>query len=90
MKGSKQKAGILFAALLFILTMVASAQAQSYAVNWWAIGGGGGNSVGGEFDLAGTVGQPDAGRMSGGSYLLEGGFWALLAPYFLYLPLILK
>lgn len=36
---------------------------------------GGGISSGGEYILRGTIGQPDAGVMSGGQYELLGGFW---------------
>ncbi len=38
-------------------------------------GGGVMNSVGGGFELSGTVGQPDAGVLSGGGFTLAGGFW---------------
>ena len=27
------------------------------------------------YTLYGTIGQPDAGRMSGSTYTLNGGFW---------------
>jgi hypothetical protein len=38
-------------------------------------------SQGGGFELSGTIGQPDAGLMSGGSFELTGGFWfAVSAP----------
>lgn len=35
-------------------------------------------STGGEFELSGTIGQPDAGKMSGGDFTLTGGFWAVV------------
>jgi hypothetical protein len=38
-------------------------------------GGGGTRSTGGTFALDGTIGQPDAGRLSGSSFVLSGGFW---------------
>ena len=38
--------------------------------------GGGGASTGGVFRVTGTAGQPDAGRMSGGSVAVSGGFFA--------------
>ena len=38
-------------------------------------GGGVMHSTGGEFELSGTIGQPDAGAMSGGEFELTGGFW---------------
>jgi hypothetical protein len=48
------------------------------AVEWYTVDGGGvAQSTGGDFELSGTIGQPDAGLMSGGSYTLSGGFWAV-------------
>jgi hypothetical protein len=38
-------------------------------------GGGGTNSAGGTFALGGTIGQPDAGLLSGTGFTLAGGFW---------------
>lgn len=55
----------------------ALAQAQSFAVDWFTIDSGGGTSSGGTYSLSGTIGQPDAGRLTGGSYTLEGGFWGI-------------
>lgn len=50
--------------------------ASGYAIDWYTMDGGGVTfSIGDHFELAGTVGQPDAGVMAGGSYELEGGFW---------------
>lgn len=51
---------------------VASAQPS---IPWYTIDGGGGTSTGGSFVLSGTIGQPDAGEMSGGTFVLRGGFW---------------
>lgn len=49
-------------------------QAQ-FSIGWSTIDGGGGPSGGGGFSLNGTLGQPDAGAMSGGLFTLGGGFW---------------
>ena len=38
-------------------------------------GGGLMRSAGGDFELSGTIGQPDAGVLSGGEFELSGGFW---------------
>ena len=38
-------------------------------------GGGEVFGTGGEFELSGTIGQPDAGRMGSGEFELTGGFW---------------
>jgi hypothetical protein len=56
--------------------------AQDYAIDWHTVDGGGEMwSTGGDYELGGTIGQPDAGAMSGtgpgGTYALTGGFWAL-------------
>jgi hypothetical protein len=50
-----------------------------FAINWSTIDGGGGTSTGGVYSVRGTIGQPDAGKMSGGNYSLEGGFWSVVA-----------
>ena len=46
-----------------------------FDLNWFTLDGGSGPSAGGSFSLNGTIGQPDAGAMSGGNYSLVGGFW---------------
>ena len=53
-----------------------AASAQTFDLSWYTIDGGGATfSSGGSFSLGGTVGQADAGMMSGGAYTLSGGFW---------------
>src|SRR5439155_7881610 len=64
--------------LLFAVTSTA-ALAQSYSIDWFTIDGGGGTSTGGVYSVSGTIGQPDAGKMSGGNFTLDGGFWGLIA-----------
>ena len=67
------------AAALAILSALAVAQAQNYTIDWFTVDGGGGTSTGGVYSVTGTIGQPDAGVMSGGNYTLAGGFWGVLA-----------
>jgi hypothetical protein len=67
----------LSAALLVSGAHVASG--QSYSIDWFTIDGGGGTSTGGVYRLSGTIGQPDAGTMSGGPYTLVGGFWGVVS-----------
>ncbi len=54
------------------------------AIEWSTIDSGGGEvSSGGEFELTGSVGQPDAQRfVAGGVFSLTGGYWegGALAP----------
>ena len=66
--------------LLFGLLLPMLGFAQSYSIDWYKIAGGGGTSTGATYQVAGTIGQPDAsGPMTGGSYSLTGGFWSLIA-----------
>ncbi len=67
-----------------ILTLVAgtvvplalAAPTNGFSLDWHTIDAGGGFSIGGYYELSGTIGQPDAGpAMSGGGYELTGGFW---------------
>jgi hypothetical protein len=64
-------------ALAFAMMAIA-AQAQHYRVDWFKMSGGGGTSTGGVYSVSGTIGQQDAGSMSGGSYALDGGFWGII------------
>ena len=52
-------------------------RAQTYAIDWWTVDGGGGTISGAQFILSFTVGQPDAGAAVGGQYALTSGFWAI-------------
>lgn len=68
----------------FILLLAGSlpwlGYAQQYSIDWHAVAGGGGTSTGGPYQIAGTLGQPEAGGItSGGSYTLTGGFWSLIS-----------
>ncbi len=67
--------------LFFTLVLCATAgaaNAQSYAIDWFTIDGGGGTSTGDVYSVSGTIGQPDAGGpMTNGPYAVTGGFWAL-------------
>ena len=59
--------------------LAASVSAQNYSIDWFTIDGGGGTSTGGVYSVSGTIGQPDAGALSGGSYTLVGGFWGIVS-----------
>ncbi len=90
---------LLAFALLVVIALttsqtIAPASAQSgggYDLTWNSIDGGGGMfSMGGPYSLGSTIGQFDAGMMSGGSYTLNGGFWVDFFGNRLYLPIIQK
>ncbi|HUU96277.1 MAG TPA: hypothetical protein VM487_11100 [Phycisphaerae bacterium] len=56
----------------------AAALADDFDLDWWTVDGGGDMwTSGGEFELSGTIGQPDASTtvMTGGDFELTGGFW---------------
>ena len=62
------------------LALAAAGQAQTnYTIDWSTLDGGGGTSTGGVYTVSGTIGQPDAGAMSGGNYTLASGFWGIVA-----------
>ncbi len=75
-------AGRLWLLSFFILpsAFCLPALGQPFTFDWYSVeGGGGGTSAGGDFAVSGTIGQPEAGDMSGGSYSVAGGFWSAIA-----------
>jgi len=67
----------------FLLGTVILAQAQTYNISWFKVAGGGGSSSGTAtngtvYAISGTIGQPDAGYLSGGNYAITGGFWGVI------------
>ena len=68
-------------ATLVLCLAAASVLGQEFDLSWHSIDGGGVmRSSGGEFELSGTIGQPDAGFLAGGNFELSGGFWFALVP----------
>jgi len=68
---------VLSAVVLFAATAVL---ADDFDIDWWTIDGGGEMwTTGGDFELSGTIGQPDGNTvvMAGGDYELAGGFWVI-------------
>ena len=59
-----------------VLVATASSASAQLSISWFTIDGGGGTSAGGAFTLSGTIGQPDAGVLTGGTFAVNGGFWA--------------
>jgi hypothetical protein len=63
-----------------LASLGATAQAQSYSIDWFKVSGGGGTSTGSVYSVSGTIGQPDAsGAITGGNYSLTGGFWSFIS-----------
>ena len=78
--------------MMLMVTAAALTAPLGYNLSWWTVDGGGGTSQGGGYNLNGTIGQPDAGVLIGGNYILAGGFWSEAAPIppprLIYLPLV--
>jgi hypothetical protein len=68
-----------FVASLVFVAAAIIASAQQYSIDWHKVAGGGGTSTNGQYSVSGTIGQADAGSMSGGNYALQGGFWGVVA-----------
>ena len=72
----------LIGSMLIAVLLGSGAFAQSsggdFEITRHTIDNGGGRSTGGDFELNGTIGQPDASvqTASGGNFQLTGGFWA--------------
>jgi hypothetical protein len=60
---------------VFLLLVCNSAYAQ-YSIDWFTVDGGGGTTSDDVYEIAGTIGQPDAGSVIAGNYFIEGGFWS--------------
>ena len=85
--------------IMFVENMRQSDQSplvqQGWDLSWWTVDGGGHTfSTGGNFRLGATIGQPDAGVLSAGDFILTGGVWSggMAAPvrYSTYLPVVLR
>ena len=80
-------------AVCVVLLLASGVMAQGgYDLSWWTADGGGYTfSTGGNYSLGGTIGQPDAGLLTGPGYTLAGGFWSGAGqPYRVYLPLVMR
>ena len=64
------------AALAIVPVLVHAQSGGSFSLSWSTIDGGGGTSSAGKYQVMGTIGQPDAGVLSGGNFKLQGGFWS--------------
>jgi hypothetical protein len=60
------------------LAAPAAAQVDSgFDLSWNRIAGGGGTATGDGFQLSATIGQHEAGQLTGGDFTLNGGFWGI-------------
>jgi hypothetical protein len=88
------KSAAVLAATALLLVFATAAALDGPEADWFTVDGGGGATVAaGDLSLTGTIGQPDAGLLTGGDYSLGGGFWGgggLAVEYYIYLPLVLR
>lgn len=78
MRINRSSARVAAIAVLAVAALGGASASATFDLSWYTIDGGGAMfSTGGSYSLGGTIGQHDAGVMSGGSYTLVGGFWAL-------------
>jgi hypothetical protein len=86
---TRRKLAALGVALALLAGTLAAAPNGALRIDWWTVDGGGGASSGGAYTLNGTVGQADAGTLSGGGLSLQGGFWSGAATRtMVFIPLI--
>lgn len=64
-----------FTALVLFLPLSVLAQ---FSLDWSAVTAGSATSTGGVYTLSATVGQPVAGRITGGEFAVEAGFWSVI------------
>ena len=83
---------LVLTGLLCLMVTVTSANGTTYSVRRWVVAGGGGESQGGGYVLRATAGRAEAGRLSGGSYVLGSGYWhgAVTSESSVYLPVVLR
>jgi len=82
--------------LLLLIAVGAVVRAdETYAVDWWSIGGGESITVlqADVYRLTGSAGLPATGRSTAAEYVLTGGFWAAFGgagrpPRLIFLPLL--
>jgi hypothetical protein len=59
-----------------VLLLVCNSAFAQYSIDWFTVDGGGGTSSDSVYEITGTIGQPDAGSVASGNYVIEGGFWS--------------
>lgn len=97
MRIARKRITLLLARAVFLTVVTSAALAQTgegYDLSWWTVDAGGRTlSTGEGYTLGGSVGQPDAGLLTGGNYTVGGGFWGggvMTRGFQIYLPLTLR
>lgn len=66
---------LTLAVLLATVCVTLSFEGVEFDLSWFTVDGGGGQASGGQFNVMGTIGQPESVVMTGDEYELLGGFW---------------
>jgi hypothetical protein len=70
------KTAVILVLTIALWTSIAVAQTGgAYSLSWNTLASGGGSVGSGAYVVKGAIGQPDVGRLTGGSYVINGGFW---------------
>jgi hypothetical protein len=72
--GERRRAMLAILCSCAMLLPLSRGLGQSFVLDWWDADAGA-TSSGGIYSLSGTLGQPDAGILTGGPFTLVGGFW---------------
>lgn len=78
--------GLALALAATLAAGAASPASAQLALSRFTVDGGGGRSSAGALALSGTIGQPDAGVLSGSALTLGGGFWMGRSPLSVAVP----
>jgi len=87
--------GTLALVILLLLASVALAR-STWSVHRWVVGGGAVHAEKGDYVVNGTFGEPVAGALRMGSYVLCAGYWCgpgMVVPpqgFRIYLPLVVR
>lgn len=73
---AQERIAVLLLAAASVGLLSAAGSGGGVAISWHTIDGGGGDSIGGGYELSGTIGQPEGVAMSAGTLVLLGGYWS--------------
>lgn len=93
----------LLVGLLLLIGPTLASNSSTGTISWWTIDSGGGSSSGTDeggrksdtsgYTLQGSIGQTDAGALTGSPYSLIGGYWGMetaITEFRLCLPVVVR
>ena len=82
---------LLLGASLLLSAVLLTAAPTAVTIPWQVVGSGGGESSGGAFAVAGTIGQGITAVSNDSTLHLSSGYWnGTLTDYSVYLPIVIK